>query len=250
MANTERWDRQIFRHYAPAVAYVEVESPKGDRGIGTAFHVGQGIYITARHVVDGQKITGINHVVEIPNERGFDITKRLDEVGDDQNRRQLPRTGPFFHPDPKIDIACFTLLWYPPVEIEVGFHCKDLPYGNFDFLLDKCLIMGFPPIPFSREPILVSTIGEVNACVKRYDHQFDHYIVSSMARGGFSGAPAMVHFNEDLDVHVGTMALGLVTESLSKNGEPAELGYMTVLTAEPIHECIDANKSQLFKKTI
>jgi len=107
--------------------------------------------------------------------------------------------------------------------------------------------MGFPPIPFSREPILVATIGEVNACVKRYDHTFDHYIVSSMARGGFSGGPVIVHFNEHLDVHVGTMALGLVTESLGKNGEPAELGYMTVLTAEPIHECIDANRSKLFQ---
>ncbi|WP_186260266.1 S1 family peptidase [Burkholderia gladioli] len=248
MSNSKRWDRQIFNHYAPAVAYVEIESPNGDRGIGTAFHVGEGIYVTARHVVEGQTIVGINHVVEFPIQASPGVAKPLDEVGDDPNRRQLPRTGPFFHPDPRIDVACFTLLWYPPTEIEIGFHCKDLPYGNYDFLLDKCLLMGFPPTPFSKEPILVATIGEVNACVKRYDHDFDHYIVSSMARGGFSGAPALVHFNEHLDVHAGTMALGLITESLSKNGEPAELGYMTVLTAEPIHECIEANKNKLFGK--
>lgn len=185
MSNSERWDRQLFRHYGPAVAYVEVESSDGDWGIGTAFHVGGGIYVTARHVVEGQTIIGINHVVEFPIEQRSDF--ELDEVGDDPSRCQLPRTGPFFHPDPRIDVACFTLLWYPPTEIEVGFHCKDLPYGKYDFLLDKCLIMGFPPIPFSREPILVATIGEVNACVKCYDHTFDHYIVSSMAREDLAG---------------------------------------------------------------
>lgn len=246
MSNYNRWDRQVFRECGPAVAFVEVESPDGIPGIGTAFHVGDGIYVTARHVVDGQKILGVNHVVEVPPQQN--LSGRLDEVGDDSRRRQLPFTGPFFHPNPNIDIACFTLTWYPPTEIELGFHCKELPYGNYDFLLDECLIMGFPPVPFSREPILVATLGEVNACVKRYDHVFDHYIVSSMARGGFSGGPAIVRFNESLPVGAGTMALGLVTESLGKNNEPVELGFMTILTAEPIHECIEHNRNKLFNK--
>ena len=84
MSNSERWDRQLFRHYGPAVAYVEVESSDGDRGIGTAFHVGGGIYVTARHVVEGQTIIGINHVVEFPIEQWSGFEKRLDEVGTTQ----------------------------------------------------------------------------------------------------------------------------------------------------------------------
>jgi len=94
-------------------------------------------------------------------------------------------------------------------------------------------------VPFSGEPSLLVTLGEVNACITRYDHKYDHYIISTMARGGFSGAPAIVFFNEELGIHAGSMALGIVTESLAKNDEPTELGYLTVLTAEPIFECLD-----------
>jgi hypothetical protein len=33
-------------------------------------------------------------------------------------------------------------------------------------------------------------------------------------------------------------ALGLVTESLTTSGQPAELGYHAVLTVEPIYNCL------------
>ncbi|MGX1118000.1 hypothetical protein RKD37_003363 [Streptomyces ambofaciens] len=41
------------------MAYVEVESPNGDLGIGSAFHVGDGVFLTARHVVEDKRITEI-----------------------------------------------------------------------------------------------------------------------------------------------------------------------------------------------
>src|SRR6185503_18471577 len=45
--------QHLFRKYAPAMAYVVVEKPNGDESIGSAFHVGEGVFVTARHVVDG-----------------------------------------------------------------------------------------------------------------------------------------------------------------------------------------------------
>ena len=38
------------------MAYLEVEATNGDREIGSAFHVGSGIFVTARHVVQGKRI--------------------------------------------------------------------------------------------------------------------------------------------------------------------------------------------------
>jgi len=145
MSNFERFDRQLFYNYAPAIAYIDVESNDKTRGIGTAFHVGSGVYVTARHVVEDKEIIAINHVVEVSPKKGIGY---IDEVGDDEKRKQLPIKGPLFHPDPTIDIACFTLNSYPQVEIEIGFHSKALPYGKYDFLLDKCLIMGVPASAF------------------------------------------------------------------------------------------------------
>jgi len=46
--------RELFQKYGAAVAYVEVESTTGERGLGSAFHVGEGVFVTARHVVDGR----------------------------------------------------------------------------------------------------------------------------------------------------------------------------------------------------
>lgn len=50
-----------------------------------------------------------------------------------------------------------------------------------------------------------------------------------MARGGFSGGPVISEYGH---------ALGVVTESLVMNGLPSELGFMNVLSVEPIYECI------------
>jgi hypothetical protein len=53
-----------------------------------------------------------------------------------------------------------------------------------------------------------------------------------MARGGFSGGVVLSEWG---------VALGIVTSSLLKNGVPEELGYLTVLTVEPILECLGAH---------
>lgn len=101
--------------------------------------------------------------------------------------------------------------------------------------------MGYPPIPMSTRPFLFATVGEVNALVDLYGGTtHPHFLVSSMARGGLSGAPALIAYDE-LNQEGGTAALGLVTESLVQSDHAVESGYMAVLTVEPIYTCLDAH---------
>lgn len=51
--------REFFERYRGSVAYVEVEGADGDRRIGSAFHVGDGVFVTARHVMDGGRVVGV-----------------------------------------------------------------------------------------------------------------------------------------------------------------------------------------------
>jgi len=47
---------ETYIRAAGAVAYVAVVDSKGDEGIGSCFHIGNGIFVTARHVVEGLTI--------------------------------------------------------------------------------------------------------------------------------------------------------------------------------------------------
>ena len=51
--------RQLYDLYASAVAFVSVVNNNGDESIGTAFHIGDGVFVTARHVVEDHKIVKI-----------------------------------------------------------------------------------------------------------------------------------------------------------------------------------------------
>jgi hypothetical protein len=39
------------------MAYVVVVKPDGSEAIGSAFHVGEGVFVTARHIVEGRQMT-------------------------------------------------------------------------------------------------------------------------------------------------------------------------------------------------
>lgn len=80
--------RDLFERYAPAVAYVSVRLPSGDEAIGSAFHVGEGAFVTARHVVEGCKILEIANTVHryVPEETGL-VTIR----GREGRFRSVPR---------------------------------------------------------------------------------------------------------------------------------------------------------------
>lgn len=233
--NFRQWTRRTFADYRSAVAWVASTDSNGAEQIGTAFHVGDGVFVTARHVVDGR------HVREV----GFDddsILHLRGELAAKSETLTLPSieitSGPFFHTDPKTDVACFTLSIAPNAYIPLGGHLDDL-LAQHELVLYRTLALGYPPIPLSSRPNLFASSGEVNALVELYSGtKHPHFLISSMARGGFSGGPVLIAYNED-NADGGTALLGLVTQSLVKDHSSAESGYFAVLTVEPIYDCLE-----------
>lgn len=53
------WARTQFHNYRGCIAFIETTNSQGDVGIGTCFHVGDGVFVTARHVIEGRNMTEI-----------------------------------------------------------------------------------------------------------------------------------------------------------------------------------------------
>lgn len=217
------------------MAYVSSTGADGGEAIGTAFHVGNGVFVTARHVVEGRTITDVGFddqsMIHILNRQAA-LSKSL----------ELPKlavaSGPFFHNDRSVDVACFTLSVSPNSHIPLGGHL-DHWLGQYELVLNRTLVLGYPPIPLSKQPVLLASSGEVNALVNLYGGtHHPHFLISSMARGGYSGGPVMVAYDEENE-NGGTALLGIVTQSLVKGESSAEMGYFAVLTVEPIYDCLE-----------
>jgi hypothetical protein len=207
--------------------------------------------VTALHVVEG------NRILEIATTRWSiaDYTATLAKTGGVLNGDSLSHYGfyrlvgePMFHPE-GADVAALRLEgpliseddpmpWPnpspprpPPAPTPVGQLGGWLDDWLGDELtLEPVLIMGYPPIPFGSEPLLVATRAEVNTVLDKRHERPPYFIVSAMARGGFSGSLAITDFEA---------ALGVTTESLVMDAQPSQLGYFAVLSVEPVLVCLD-----------
>lgn len=227
--------RELFEKYAAAVAYVAVERSDGGQHVGTAFHVGEGVFVTARHVVEGFKILEISTTIDWsrPGSSGLLALSRQDvEFTSFDSRKGTIRAGPYFHSDPSIDVAALLVDGIVAPTIPLGGHLDDW-INDEAFILREVLIMGYPRVPLAKKNVLLATRAEVNAIIDPYTGKHPRFIVSSIARGGFSGGPCMIEWD---------FALGLVTNSLLIDDKPAELGFMSVITGEPILECLGQNR--------
>lgn len=206
--------RAAYEKYHEGVAYIESRDTLGDIGIGTCFHVGDNVWITARHVIENRTILAIDKPrFRFPGEPK--ITWR----------------GPYYHPNPSVDVAAFVVDNLQAPVISLGGHLDDW-FGG-EFVLWPILVMGYPPIPCTREPYLIAATGEINAVVESpHGVPHPHFIISAIPRGGFSGGPVLALFPG------GEFTFGLVTESLGINELPLELGFFAVLTVEPILVCL------------
>jgi hypothetical protein len=142
--------------------------------------------------------------------------------------------GPFFHRDDSVDIAIFQVDKIDPrtAVIELGGHLDDY-LGESDFTLFEAIVLGYPPIPMADRPILIGARAEVNATIDMRGTPYVHFMLSTMPRGGFSGGVAILEPG---------FALGMITQSLLTQDNPAELGYMTAISIEPVYQCLADHK--------
>ncbi len=227
------WGQRNFHYYANSVIFIEVRREDGELGIGTAFHVGNGVFVTARHVVEDKEIMQIGNELAFNSFRGIDGTTK----GPSLNVAK----GPFYHPDANVDLACFSADSTPEQEFPLGGHLDDF-LGHHALLLNRTLVLGFPPVPLTNTPHLIACFGEINGLVETYiGSRHPSFIISTMARGGFSGSPVLVAYDEQNTI-TGTAVLGVVTQSLIHDGKPAETGFMTVTTVEPIYDMLEHHR--------
>jgi hypothetical protein len=219
--------KSLYTKYCGLVAYVAVRTSSGDSGIGSAFHVGEGVFVTARHVVENMEITEVG--VAAPG--GYNM------LGDPNGPFRLKLSSPpVFHADSSLDVAAF--------QVKGVDRMPYVPLGPFpggwmtegDWVMSDALIFGYPPIPNTSEPHLVVSQAQVNALVRLRDNSRRHFILSATARGGFSGGLALSESD---------FALGLITSSLESKQVIAdetiqEPGYMAVLSLRPVFECLFA----------
>ncbi|GAA3548011.1 S1 family peptidase [Nocardioides daeguensis] len=230
--------RTLFDRFSAAVAYIAVEKADGSHGIGTATHVGEGVFVTARHVVDGHQIVEVSSTedvyIRLPEGTESQLTVH---AGDEEwpahrvsNGSMTLASGVVFHSDPDVDLAAFRVADCDPQTpwVPLGDHLDDW-LGAGDFVLSEVIVMGYPPIPMTRRPYIVAARAEVNAQVDYYDTPHVHWILSTMARGGFSGAMAIDERG---------IALGVVGRSVLSGPAPEELGYMSATSIEPIYQML------------
>lgn len=180
---------------------VVVETPEGE-AVGSAFHLGDGYYATACHVVCADNVT----------------VKGLWPEGVDE-QFAVRET----YPDERHDVAVIRIDHVPRASIPLGGHLNDW-IRDEDFVLWEVLVMGYPPIPKSQRHVLVAVSGEVNAVIDRYDRHgaTPDFVLSPLPRGGFSGGPAIAS-----DFVLGVVCQGLL-------GDPTEPGLTAAVSVEPL----------------
>lgn len=174
--------KDLYADFSSAVLPLVVKDENGDQGIGSAFHVGDGSLVTARHVVEGK----IECSVELDLYRHHRSLKQ--KVHFQKNDRfELVALQPLFHPDSDKDVAvCSAPSLSDLPAIPLGGHLDDW-IDDEQFVLNEVLVLGFPPIPLAKSNILVAPRSQINAVVDRTVTKHVHFVVSTMARGGFSG---------------------------------------------------------------
>lgn len=200
--------RQTFRKYSRQVVGIEVQDQAGNLGIGTAFHIGDGFLITAAHVLENQEIVSIIAEPGVTLSVVHSVTTAVDD-----------------------DLALLSTNYSFAGEnvegIQLGGHLDDWIDDSFD--LQTTLLMGYPRIPMTRSSMLVASKGEVNAIVDRFDRRGAHFILSSTARGGFSGGPVLW----------GGALLGVITSSLYRQEAAFEPGYAAAVSIEVVFDLLE-----------
>lgn len=268
------------QHVLSAVAYVEVKTSKQDIGIGTAFHIGSGYFVTARHVIKDNEIIKVG-------QSDLSLRTIIDQDGSTRTRTTHPEFEQlgreiqrFEHPTADVAIIQLTgmLGQRGPAAtllpaIELARHADVLTEG--ELLMTSVKVFGYPPIPYANnlKPALVVSPGEISAVFTNRRDNRRHFVISGLARAGFSGGPVFLTGSPRVDGPANPLrqysstAIGVVVESLesrtssgesskndpstaessknepppveSRNDEPKfEPGFLDAISIETVHEII------------
>jgi S1-C subfamily serine protease len=114
--------KKLLEEYASAVAAVAVENSDGIQSMGSAFHIGEGIFVTARHVVKDMKILSVatkrSTYVPHPETPGARVVTRSHGkgklIGD-----------PMLHSDENADVALLRVEGIDAPAISLGAHLDE-----------------------------------------------------------------------------------------------------------------------------
>lgn len=221
--------KRFYDLYKHCMVQIIVKKSAKDHVNGAGFHIGDGYLVTARHLIENYSIESI--------------------IGDKFANKNIIIKRIFYPSNPLINLALletdFSLSYFlekvtitdgednskeKASFIPLGGHLDD--WLGDELVLTKVIAMGYPPIPFSREPVLVAVKGEINAIIDKYDRPHPCFIISSMPREGFVGGPVISEHD---------FLLGVFIESLFETGKSTEIGFATVLTIEPLLVLLQQN---------
>jgi hypothetical protein len=221
--------------------YLAGQGKDGEHGIGSCFHLGNGLFVTARHVVENKQLLQIGR---------HDLSLKTSPDGG-----KTTTHGPFlykgkvkvsFHPDEKIDIALIQLVEdvrqkSPPRNIYpwliLDGSREALTEG--EILGEEVFVLGYPPIPFNGDPDgnpnIVLLGGEIASVFLHRYAKRRHYVISGMARGGFSGGPVLSQSGDVIGVIVESLC-----EASNSQMSTTELGFLAAISTQAIVEALTA----------
>lgn len=245
---------QIFARYRPSLVKIVVVNEGDDIDIGTGFHIGDGYIATARHVVVGHKKVEVLTEQFATNCSPAEAIK-LREAGaleadpDALARLTIEKTVAHVDADVAVLKTNFNLEFYMtsflhtivnPVDGTVCERTDNLEIAqvtdelltNAHSVLCPVVLMGYPRVPRANGAFLLGMNADINAVVPRYDAKNLHFILSSTARGGFSGGPVIDYYGR---------VIGITTESLVRDNLPKENGFAAAVSAEPLLDLLFDN---------
>jgi V8-like Glu-specific endopeptidase len=209
--------RDVYLKAKGAIAYVVVETRDGDESIGTAFHIGDGYFITAKHVLEGNRLQEVSITQPLTTSTGYHDNHLSEEI----RPRTLKVVGDPWLAEGDVDVAVIRVETASHIPVIKLNSIGDIYQSEDILLLSPVICVGYPPIPLTTHPFQVAVDGKINALVRVRGSDYLTYVISATSRGGFSGGPV---------IDESGVAIGLVTESLVRDNSPVESGFFTCLS--------------------
>lgn len=220
---------RLYREIKNQMVVLEARDENQDITCGTAFHIGDGLLVTARHNIQNQ------YALKTQDDQSISIVA---EFACSEEDRDIAVIKTDFEPK---------LLTDESQTVEDSASSEDGAPTNFVpifdyfaysklaelYFLDDVFVFGFPPIPKTTRAELVAVRAQVNAFVKTNHGRDGVFILSSTARGGFSGGPV---------IDRGRNLIGICIESLRRGESAVENGFTAAICLDPLLDILSENE--------